>query len=364
MPEAPASTPPEDDIPVLAQVSEAEVRHEWGKFYKPSRQLIIAIAVAEPKEADDGLEEHLMRLRVHNREVLRLLAEAQNDPQRPWAKVVKYLKGGVLLSADPQRASKAVALAVDVMRAFDNQPGSVWGIRPMIGIASGDVIDLAAAVPADPQGAAVDRAVRFVSEVATPNQILLETQVVSPEDLAHGVTLEPLDGKQKALAGPLRPVTISEVVWREVNGPIINRFELSADLLKIQRATLDLLTTLNELQWDHRANIYKSTLDDGEIDRFKRQVEGLERFAFKELDKAWASAYEAQDDDQLSRYLDDVRTTYRDVLNAFAAYLGSSSEKNQAVGDLRDAWSPFTMAVNGLSDVLQGKMQGLRVTHV
>jgi len=343
----------------FGNASEADARAEWRTLYEGrERRLVMAIAMAEVREHDGDLEEQLMRLRIHNHEVMRLLDDES------WDSVVKYLKAGVLVSADPEDAGDAVALAVKLMKAFDDGRRSVWGIRPMVGISVGDVVDLAAPGSGDPQGPAVDQAIRLVYEIATPQQILVETDVVDADDLETGIELEPLEGKAKAMLGAPDPLTISEVVWRGASAPITNRWRLNADVLRIQRATLDVITEMNALQWEQRANIYKSTLNDGDVHSFKRGVRRLERLALPKLFEAWAESDEANDVENLDGYVEDVRTTYTSVIAAFEKYRGTSSEKNDAVSELRDAWSAFDDGVTALSHELQETMQRLRITHV
>lgn len=349
-----------------------------------AQRLIMVVGIDglhELKRTD--FDSALERLREQHQEIAALL-RARESADGTCGYVAKFLGEGVVASCEPTRVDDVLAVAWQVIyeaeRAAEDRTS--LALRRKIALTAGKVemVQYSATDPTDVQGLPVDTALRLVSEVAKPGQILLDPSVRQNATLEAvqarvagvapdvSVALKPLDGIAKDLYGLPGDVSVCQLVWRDEH-PITNQRVLSEETLALQAAALRVMTRINQFNRHYRAAVYSRSPSEEQIDNLLAEVDSLtaDDGELTALNDFWGSSAEAQYERKLEKPVNGLTNAHSGLRQAFAdvqeAFGNTTSDVRKAIIALRDRWSEFQNAGVRLVNKTQELIEMLRHSY-
>ncbi len=185
-------------------------------------------------------------IRTHNDIVTNAVHEARTLANASECRIVKYVGDGVLAAFAREETHVALDAAKRIMvglREWSKEKGED-AIHTRVGIAMGDVavVRYDSEAPADVQGKPIDIAARLISDVARPDQILVDaaTKQAVAEHALNGASLVENPRGPLPIEGEHDPIAVFELVLSSGQGQEIqNRRRLARELASLIQPTTE-----------------------------------------------------------------------------------------------------------------------------
>lgn len=344
---------------------------------KPKQQLIM---FASPvRRAGSSLGTTLKRLRMHNRAVTSVVLDSQSATGngKPPARIIAYLRDGLLVAFDIEDADKALlagALVMRSLRGAELVDGD--GVESRIGLSVGEIAvgNYHADAPEDRSGMPIEIAAQLVSDIAKPGQIVLDSStqrqidvdLVALREVMPKAVLHPLEGEALTIDGMTDQIPIFELIWDGEQRDIHNRRQLARELAKIRSATFELRFKLK----DERQDLSRRDLDEDRVLNFDRLVQELDpakpKDSSERFEEEWDGAGEAQKIEELVEKKREILGAYEELKKVWLAkraeVRGGGVQGKRAGAACNDAYANFCGALERFFDQLSWHLDEIEKT--